>query len=242
MRYFCFCTVLFCLIPQIVFAGTSDVPDPYYAHTAPRRGSEVDHILAQARFLFGHTDADGSSETHHTHSFTPEEAHVVCALRRSLPSDRGAGFLQTLSMHLVPLFHSARSTDILIALTRHDTCTPERHQIVSQPVRFSLHIQFDSAKRVVSRNPVWNACIRSENLSVDLIRSNTDVFIHRQGRIVQKIPYTCRDYHRGPQNLWLYPDQPGLQIFVDSKARLLGILPSSLDVYSPQDGESIVAR
>ncbi len=233
--------MIFCLIPQIVFAGTPDVPDPYYAHTAPRRAGELAHVLAQARFLATLKQKESDNVVVGS-LFSMRELSLLCSLRRSLPSNRGAGFLQTLSVRLVPLFHSARSTDILIALTRHDTCTSERQQIVSQPVRFSLHIQFDSAKRVVSRNPVWNACIRSENLSVDLIRSNTDVFIHRQGRIVQKIPYTCRDYHRGPQNLWLYPDQPGLQIFVDSKARLLGILPSSLDVYSPQDGESIVAR
>lgn len=241
MRFFWICTVIFCLIPQIVFAGTPDVPDPYYAHTAPRRAGELAHVLAQARFLATLKQKESDNVVVGS-LFSMRELSLLCSLRRSLPSNRGAGFLQTLSVRLVPLFHSARSTDILIALTRHDTCTSERQQIVSQPVRFSLHIQFDSAKRVVSRNPVWNACIRSENLSVDLIRSNTDVFIHRQGRIVQKIPYTCRDYHRGPQNLWLYPDQPGLQIFVDSKARLLGILPSSLDVYSPQDGESIVAR
>lgn len=235
------CILFIVLSPTLVLAQLPDVSDPYYARSAPRRAGELAHVLAQARFLAAMAQKESDNVVVGS-PFSVRELSLLCSLRRSLPSNRGAGFLQILSMHLVPFFHSARSSDILIALTRHDTCTLERQKLVSRPASFTLHIQFDRTKRVVSHNPVWNACVRSENLSVDLIRTNTDVFTHRQGRITKNIPYTCRDYHRGQQNLWLYPDQPGLQIFVDTKARLLGILPSSMDVYSPQEGGSIVAR
>lgn len=232
---------LFCLFSPAVFANSPDVPDPYYARTAPRRGSEIDHILAQARFLFGHRGTDELPDSRMS-PFTPQEVHVICAFRRSLPLDRGAGFTEVLAHHLVSFFYFAHHEDILIALLRHDFCLSPAHRPVSAPVRTALHVHFDIKKRVISKNPVWNACVRGENLSVDLIRMNADVFIHRQGRMIKKVPYTCRDYHPGPQNLWLYPDQPGLRIFVDKKARLLGIDPSSIDLGRRQDEASIASK
>lgn len=207
------------LIP--VTLASDDVFDPYYARRAPRRASEVQHIVSSARFLL---DSDPTQSTQ----------SVLCSVQRSLPFDRGGGFYETVAQNLVQLFPGESQEEVLISLLRHDRCASQSSLEVQHPrKRPKILIHFDDARRIVSSNPVWNACVRRDHLSHDLIQMNTDIFIHRQGSVLKKIPYTCRDYHRGSDNLWIYPDQPGLQIYIDNSARFLGILPSSLDGPTP---------
>jgi len=77
---------------------------------------------------------------------------------------------------------------------------------------------------VVSKNPVWNACIRGGYVLPGFIRMNPDRFLHRQGRVRKEIPLTCRDYRRGNPNVWRHPDFLSAEIFTRADGRFLGVL------------------
>lgn len=80
---------------------------------------------------------------------------------------------------------------------------------------------------VRSRNPVWNVCISGKPIRKGLVMWNTDTFEYRRGHLHLRIPFSCRDYHRGNVSLWRHPDFPDLHVFLDTKGRLIGGMPFS---------------
>lgn len=80
---------------------------------------------------------------------------------------------------------------------------------------------------VRSRNPVWNVCISGKPIRKGLLMRNTDAFDYRRGHLHLRIPFTCRDYHRGNVSVWRHPDFPDVDVLLDSKGRLIGGVPFS---------------
>ncbi len=111
---------------------------------------------------------------------------------------------------------------IRIAMVKARCPSPVSAEIVRAKPKL---LRIDPQGSVISSNPVWNACIRSSYLSPALLRSNQDVYEHRQGRIRVRIPFSCRDYHRGDLRVWQFPDDPSVQLVLDKRGRLLGDPP-----------------
>lgn len=78
---------------------------------------------------------------------------------------------------------------------------------------------------VRSRNPVWNVCISGKPIRKGLVMRNVDTFEYRRGHVRLRIPFTCRDYHRGNLSVWRHPDFQDLDMFLDAKGRLIGGVP-----------------
>lgn len=98
----------------------------------------------------------------------------------------------------------------------------------SFPRHSSLNTLRLSADGVVrSRNPVWNICISGKPIRKGLIMRNTDTFEYRRGHLHLRIPFSCRDYHRGNVSIWKHPDFPDLDVLLDAKGRLIGGVPFS---------------
>jgi hypothetical protein len=102
-------------------------------------------------------------------------------------------------------------------------CAPK--QAKAAPKKADVVVHLDTKGVVVSSNPAWNACVTG-HVTLDMIRSNTDTYMHRQGSVEKEIAMTCRDYHRGDVSLWQHPDYPGLEVKLDGKGRLVGGLPT----------------
>ncbi len=78
---------------------------------------------------------------------------------------------------------------------------------------------------VRSRNPVWNVCVSGKPIRKGLVIKNTDTYEYRRGHLHMKIPFTCRDYHRGNVSIWKHPDFKDLDILLDVNGRLIGGIP-----------------
>ncbi len=78
---------------------------------------------------------------------------------------------------------------------------------------------------VRSSNPVWNVCVSGKPIRKGLVSRNVDSVEYRRGHLHKKIPFSCRDYHRGALNIWEHPDFYDLQLLLDSNGSLLGGLP-----------------
>lgn len=187
--------------------------DAYYARSqSERRGSELERFIAAAEFSF-----------ERSHASDTDRSEYFCALQRLLPQNRGGGFAYVVSQRLSTLLNlDTTSVSIALVRARCDIATPVTFSNHSPP----KHLRIDSIGRVVSRNPVWNSCIRGTLLTPAQLRSNPDVFVHRQRSISVRIPYSCRDYHRGEVRSWIFPDDPSIELVLDARGRLLGDAPA----------------
>jgi hypothetical protein len=190
------------------------------ARYSPRHGSEIDHLVRQAQFL-------------HDHQSSPKE--VICSIAKILPVNRGGGLHTILAQKLLSLFqardeslsiHSVHlsplnEVSIHTLLTSHQ-CTTQVVHATKKIQRFSP-IPLDKTRKPLSKNPVWNACIRNEGLSIDLMRENVDTFEHRQGRVRKSIPWSCREYHRDSTSWWIYPDEPNTQVLLTKKGEYIAV-------------------
>ena len=204
-----FALFLFAAIPPRVQAYA----DPYYARgVAMRSGSEAVRILSAADFSLErahHGDIDS----------TP----YLCALQKLLPYERGPALRELLSLHVAPKI-GMHPRDVSIALVRAQ-CPQAMKRYSSRAVRLK-HLRVDRHGVVLTENPVWNACIRATPMSLSFLRSNTDTFLHRQRTVSVRIPYTCRDYHRGDPRVWTLPGGDlSSAVVLDSHGRLLGDAP-----------------
>lgn len=190
-----------------------------------RRGSEIVRWSNAALFLW-HASQGLPDVARGDDGLTDRERSAFCSLRRSIPNGRGGGFLSTLAQVTSSMLdrdlHSADR--FMIALTAPLDCLQTPVPSFSRESPNIVFLPVDAYGFPHSSNPVWNACVRGQGLSIDLIRSNHDTFLHRQGRIRLQIPWTCRDYHRGSLNIWLYPDVPGSQVLLDSRGRFVQII------------------
>ncbi len=128
-----------------------------------------------------------------------------CIFHKILPYGRGNEFLATLIANIT---NSRRAQKAIFSqVAKPSDCDSVRSLAIKKNlihVRHSIHLDPDG--RVFSNNPVWNACSRGQQLSLRLLRSNRDQFEHRQGSIRVVRPWSCRDYHRGEGNHWIYRD------------------------------------
>ncbi len=196
--------------------------DAYSARYSARHGSEIDHLLRSAQFLVDHHAS---------------EQEVMCSMATILPVGRGGGFHTLLAEKISLLFSEKRvplpptptpkrermSSRLIqaILVTQHGCHTMQRFPL--QKKRKAPSIPLDSSGIPVSNNDVWNACVRNQSLSADLIRENPDTFEHRQGRIRKKIPWSCRDYHRGEAGWWIYPDQVNTELLFTRNGQYIGV-------------------
>ncbi len=182
----------------------------------------MDHLVRQAQFL-------------HDHQSSPKE--VICSIAKTLPVDRGGVFHETLARHLADLL-SEKGVPLPPTRTPHlPSLSPRFIQamLVSR-LRCTHHplssskglkkkapsIPLDTAGMPLSKNVVWNACVRQKELSVDLLRENPDRFEHRQRRMRKNIPWSCRDYHRGSDGWWIYPKLPNTRLLFTRNGHYLG--------------------
>jgi hypothetical protein len=203
----------------------ADAPDAYYARHAPRRSGEIMRIEAAADFVWNHAVSHEEKRDLRMGHLSAGQKHLACSLAKILP-DRGGAFVHEVASHLTDHFGISDRTAITRILTEAHGC-PRPVADVSSPMSRITVIPLDAKGIPVSRNPVWNACVRGQGLSFDFIQSNTDRFEHRSGRLRVTRPWSCRDYHRGKLALWKYPDQPHTELLLDRRGKFLGAVGSS---------------
>ena len=202
----------FAMLPTSRVAA--DTFDPYYARSAPRHGAEITRFVASADFAL-------RTRLHRDHTSIDS---FLCSVRRTLPLSRGAGFLHVYADRIAPLVAMDPAV-VRIDLASGRRCVSTTVTAHERPLDDkAATLPLDTVGRPLSENPVWNACIRHEGLSADLLRDNRDVYVHRQRRIRVKIPLTCRDYHRGKDELWSYPDAPGAVLLLDARGRFVQLV------------------
>lgn len=213
-------TFVFCLLacPASVHAESGHRQSYYARQESVRRGSEIVRFAAAATFVHDRLYSDAS-----------ENAAYLCSIKNLLPENRGAGFLRLASERIAVITGLTRQS-ALFSLTSGSCDTVRTALVVKRTFR---PLRIDAKGRVVSKNPVWNACIRGEPLTAAIMRTNPDVHHHRQGRIIVKIPLSCRDYHRGELRVWRFPDDPSVELVLDKRGRLLGDAPPGFVMISP---------
>ncbi len=188
------------------------------------RGNGTDQFAAKATFAFSgvHNTAPGSFGGGPDVPLSKGEIEYICSMQKSIPDDALASFVEWLGGYMAGLMD--RDAGMVTSALKDSTfCAPKQ---AAAPVKKADIIVHQNSKGVVvSTNPVWNSCVSGQGLTLALIRSNTDTYLHRQGTIRKTFAKTCRDYHRGDVSMWDHPDYPGLVIKLDSSGRLAGGLP-----------------
>lgn len=185
------------------------------------QGAGTKIFMASGKFLV-------SEEMQETFGAGPDiplsqlEHSYICSLQKALAKDAGDAFVEWLAVE-VAIILGRQPAIVTSALKDRAFCAPK--QVAAPVKKADVIVHLNTKGVVVSMNPVWNACVSGQNLTLDLIRSNADTFVHRQGTISKEFAMTCRDYHRGDVSMWQHPDYPGLEIQLDDKGRLIGGLP-----------------
>lgn len=203
---------LFLFMGLIIFpCAVHAYENPYYAQNGVRKASEIDRFTAAAAFV-----------QQRLYPTRKDTAKYLCSISKLLPENRGTGFLEIAVQRVSEISHLPEEY-LFIALAS-DPC-PKITLTIPRPPTKRRSLEIDKNGSVVSSNPVWNACIRNAPMTGVFVRSNTDTFIHRQRSIIVKIPFSCRDYHRGQLKVWAYPDDPSVHLVLDGRGRLLGDAP-----------------
>jgi hypothetical protein len=185
---------------------------PYYASVVgARRNSQFNRLTSATAFLWNHSD----------HSKDAQK-NLICSVRKIVLQERGSELKQILAGEISSMTNQSQA-EVAVALSASHYC--DEPEPIVQPIAERIPVFVNRDGTVHSNNPVWNACITGKDLSVELLKSNPDVFEHRQGRIRILRPYSCRDYHRGPLMVWKHPDFLDLSVALDQKGRLKGSLP-----------------
>lgn len=217
----------------LVFPANAAPPlrDMYLrARERQRQGSEIRQVESAVRFLWLHRKITFSSDAN------TQLTQLACSIRRALPEARGGEFLRTVSETIArEIGRSESVSEIFLTLTLPHLC--KRPAAVQNTVKPLSIIYLDRAGAVVSSNPVWNACVRGKGITAALIKSNVDRTLHRSGRLRTEIPWSCRDYHKGPIDVWTHPDFPDISIVLDEHGKLISALPVG---YLAVKGDSIL--
>lgn len=153
---------------------------------------------------------------------TELENSYICSLQKILSIDAADSLVEWLAVEMAIIL-GREPAMVTPALKDPAFCALKKAAAPVKKADAIVHL--DTKGVVVSTNPVWNACVSGQDLTLYLIKSNEDTFIHRQGTISKEFAMTCRDYHRGDVSMWQHPDYPGLEIQLDDKGRLIGGLP-----------------
>lgn len=199
-----------CGFPFMSEASSVPVRDMYRrAKDRTRQGSEIRQIESAARFVRQSMDSSSSKD-------------LACSIRKALPEGRGGQFLEQVAGILAGI-NQESLMDSLTSLTRSGYCDPP--MIAKAAPKPLTVIHLDTLGAVVSENPVWNACVRGSGITSALIKSNQDRSLQRTGRQRTWIPWSCRDYHKGPVDVWTHPDHPELSMVLDEHGKLVSALP-----------------
>ena len=199
------------LLSSLLVTKPAVANDSYYALTrSVRHGSEVKRTVAAATFTW-----------HKIYQSTNDRKAFICSLKNLLPYNRGAGFFFTVTSAIAEIT-DRDPKDFRIALATTDCRLPQSSTPVLKPLK-TMYI--DLKGRVISSNPVWNACTQGAPLSVDFMKSNKDIIRIRQGSVHTYRHVTCRDYHKGNVHTWKFADDPDVDLFLDARGRLLGDAP-----------------
>ncbi len=145
---------------------------------------------------FGGTNAD---------PFSDAEKKYLCSMKEAIPSIN-TPFFDWYVSYIAGVM--GRTTGVISdALKSTTLCAPAVS--AQAPVKIdTTAFAIDADGYPISSNPVWNACIRGQGLSMALILSNPD---HVEDRYGAGRPLTCRDYHIGDVNVWTHPDHKGME-------------------------------
>ncbi len=150
------------------------------------------------------------------------ENAYMCSLQKMFPVNAADSLIEWFAVEIARIL--GRDPAMVTSVLKDRTfCRTRELPLVSR--KADVIVRLNAKGVVVSTNPVWNACVSGENLTLDLIKSNTDIYMHRQANVSKKFAMTCRDYHRGNVSMWQHPDYPDLEIQLDHKGRLVGGLP-----------------
>ena len=226
-----------CIIAAVLAVSVSAMPSAYATShvgigggasiqgNGGHRGHGTDTFSAKANFLasFFTTDvAPGAFGGGPEIPLSKDEIAYICSMQKAIPFDAAPSFIEWLGSFMAGVMNRD-DTMILSALKDPAFCAPK--QAAAPVKKADVIIHLNPKGIVVSSNPVWNACVSGENLTLAFIKSNLDTYMHRQGSVEKLFPMTCRDYHRGVVSMWQHPDHPGLEIELDTKGRLVGGLP-----------------
>lgn len=167
--------------------------------------------------------------------FSDNETKYICSMQKVLPKIGGESIAQWLGKYMAVLM-DRDATQVTNALIDTSYCAkaPQSSAPTTKPV--SIRLNADGV--VVSSNPVWNACVSGENVSLGLVKSNLDKVVDR----TFSRPKTCRDYHMGADaSAWKMPGAFGIEIHIDAKGHLIGALPTGF-VAVRDDSAAIVAN
>ncbi len=211
------------VLSAIPFACSVASADRVIPSQATHQGHGTSVLKASAMVMFQHRVRDAEQSRGLHSSLDNTESDFVCSMQKALPRNASPALIEWFAHTVAEIMHRDIS-QITPALKDPAFCLPQRNAL---RVRKTVAIVHLNAKGVVmSRNPVWNACVTGRSVSLALIRSNKEYFIHRQGSHRKLLAKTCRDYHRGNTSLWQHPDFPDLEVHLDAKGRLLGGVPT----------------
>lgn len=202
---------LFIFLSSLTCAHITEASESYYALTRSiRRGSEVQRTVAAATFTW-----------HKIYQSTNDRKAFICSIQNLLPDNRGAGFFTTVTS-LIAVITDQNVQEFRIALVTTD-CSPPP---IQEPKPMPLKTMFiDLSGRVISTNPVWNACTQGALLSAEFMKSNKDIIRIRQGSVRVERRLSCRDYHKGNIRVWKFADDQDVELYLDGRGRLLGDAP-----------------
>lgn len=208
--------------------ASADTPDAYYARHAARRSSGLTRMSAAADFVWSRAVLSEEKREQRLHSgLSVGQKHLTCSLSLILP-DLGGAFVQEVATRILDRSGATDRAAIVHLLTTGESCPRRMVEPAPAIAPTLLIIPIDARGIPLSSNPVWNACVRRQGLSFDLIQSNTDRFEHRRGKVRITRPLSCRDYHRGSVAFWKYPDQPDLELLLDRRGKFLGAIGDSV--------------
>lgn len=163
-----------------------------------RHGHRSDMALASAQFVLSQHSGAVLQQVNDPR---------LCALRRTLGQPYNADVLSLVVKRLSLELHTPERT-IQKALRDPMQCTTFfPAETLAQRIPFPI----DTKGIPVSSNRTWNRCIRTNYITLAMIRQNTDV-VSRNARGTAARTKTCADYYFG-ENRWKHPDFPVLEYF-----------------------------
>ena len=203
------------------------VPEIDFSHS----GHDTDRLTAQILFIAGEGRGIGSvgegiaknaRRRKVAGDFSLREKQKICSIQK-IEMYNDPSVASWVALTLATALGRADSSPVERALFDISFCKTETQRVVSS--YRPKEIRLSKSGVVISKNPVWNACISGERLDATMIRQNTDTYEHRNGKVRKRIPLTCRDYHRGRVEIWRHPDFSDIELTLDTKGRLVGGVP-----------------
>ena len=203
------------------------VPEIDFSHS----GHDTDRLTAQILFITGEGHGIGSAGEDIAKNargrkvagdFSLLEKQKICSVQK-IEMYNDPSVTSWVALTLATALDRADSSSVERALLDTSFCKTKPQKVISD--YRPKEIRLSKSGVVISKNPVWNACIGGGQLDATMIRQNTDTYEHRSGKVRKRIPLTCRDYHRGKFEVWRHPDFSDIELTLDTKGRLVGGVP-----------------